>query len=82
MNILQVGIIHEILGNGIEAETLLWWGKNIALHQCLPLYVVSFSFLLGITIVSFFFHYFSCTPILHTLPGYEGCYTIYLHSGS
>ncbi|CAL5349368.1 unnamed protein product [Camellia sinensis] len=44
---LQVGIIHELIGNGSEAETLLWWGKNISGFQGLRLFKVAFSSILG-----------------------------------
>ncbi|XP_059463278.1 separase isoform X5 [Corylus avellana] len=44
---LQVGIIHEIIGNGAEAETFLSWGKNISCLQSLPLFIVAFSCVLG-----------------------------------
>jgi hypothetical protein len=45
---MQVGIIHEIIGNGAEAETFLIWGKNISCLQSLPLFIVAFSCVLGI----------------------------------
>ncbi|XP_057978228.1 separase isoform X2 [Malania oleifera] len=44
---LQVGIIHEIIGNESEAEILLLSGKNISYSEGLPLFVVSFSSVLG-----------------------------------
>ncbi|XP_061982544.1 separase [Populus nigra] len=44
---LQVGTIHELIGNGIEAETFLRWGKDISRSQCLPLFIVAFSSVLG-----------------------------------
>ncbi|KAG8650212.1 hypothetical protein MANES_07G013200v8 [Manihot esculenta] len=44
---LQVGIVHEIIGNGGEAETFLLWGKNISCQQSLSLYIVAFSSVLG-----------------------------------
>ncbi|XP_028051085.1 separase-like [Camellia sinensis] len=44
---LQVGIIHELIGNGSEAETLLLWGKNISGFQGLRLFKVAFSSILG-----------------------------------
>ncbi|KAK7839536.1 separase [Quercus suber] len=44
---LQIGIIHEITGNGAEAETFLIWGKNISCSQGLPLFIVAFSSVLG-----------------------------------
>ncbi|KAG6652968.1 separase isoform X5 [Carya illinoinensis] len=44
---LQVGIIHEIIGNGAEAETFLNWGKNISCLQILPPFIVAFSSVLG-----------------------------------
>ncbi|KAF5943040.1 hypothetical protein HYC85_020682 [Camellia sinensis] len=43
----KVGIIHELIGNGSEAETLLWWGKNISGFQGLRLFKVAFSSILG-----------------------------------
>ncbi|KAG9135415.1 hypothetical protein Leryth_007169 [Lithospermum erythrorhizon] len=44
---LQEGTIHEILGNGSEAETLLLWGKSISCLKSLPTFMVSFSTILG-----------------------------------
>lgn len=44
---LQVGTIHELIGNGIEAEIFLRWGKDISRSQCLPLFIVAFSSVLG-----------------------------------
>uniref|UniRef100_A0A2N9IGR6 separase n=1 Tax=Fagus sylvatica TaxID=28930 RepID=A0A2N9IGR6_FAGSY len=44
---LQIGIIHEIIGNGAEAETFLIWGKDISCLQSLPLFIVAFSSVLG-----------------------------------
>ncbi|XP_011008695.1 PREDICTED: separase [Populus euphratica] len=44
---LQVGTIHELIGNGIEAEIFLRWGKDISCSQCLPLFIVAFSSVLG-----------------------------------
>ncbi|XP_057494488.1 LOW QUALITY PROTEIN: separase-like [Actinidia eriantha] len=45
---LQVGIIHELIGNGSEAETLLLWGKDISTFQGLPIFKIAFSSVLGI----------------------------------
>lgn len=44
---IQVGLVHEIIGNGSEAETLLQWGKSISCLQSLPLFEVAFSSALG-----------------------------------
>ncbi|XP_052179939.1 separase isoform X3 [Diospyros lotus] len=44
---LQVGTIHEIIGNGYEAEALLLWGKSISNFQGLPIFKVAFSSVLG-----------------------------------
>ncbi|KAL5564053.1 hypothetical protein UlMin_033800 [Ulmus minor] len=44
---LQVGTVHEIIGNGAEAESLFLWGKDIASSQSLPLFMVAFSSVLG-----------------------------------
>lgn len=44
---MQVGIIHEMIGNGAEAETSLQWGKSISCKMKLPLFVVVFSLNLG-----------------------------------
>ncbi|XP_073049001.1 separase isoform X1 [Primulina eburnea] len=46
-SILQVGVVHEILGNGSEAEMLLRWGKNVSQFKSLPLFEISFSSVLG-----------------------------------
>ncbi|KAF7803655.1 separase isoform X2 [Senna tora] len=44
---LQVGIIHEMIGNGAEAEASLKWGKAISSKLELPLFMVAFSLILG-----------------------------------
>ncbi|CAN8325640.1 unnamed protein product [Cochlearia groenlandica] len=46
-SILQVGIVNELIGNGLEAETLLSWGKAISCSQSLFPFVVAFSSALG-----------------------------------
>lgn len=55
---LQVGIIHEIIGNGAEAEAVLQWGKTISCSQSLPLFTIAFCSVLGIAMhfSSFYFH--------------------------
>ncbi|KAF3592824.1 hypothetical protein DY000_02027105 [Brassica cretica] len=40
---LQVGIVNELIGNGLEAESLLSWGKAISCSQSLFPFVVAFS---------------------------------------
>ncbi|KAL9237436.1 hypothetical protein vseg_011984 [Gypsophila vaccaria] len=44
---LQVGILHETLGNVAEAEALFLVGKSISCLQNLPLFIISFSSCLG-----------------------------------
>ncbi|CAH9139462.1 unnamed protein product [Cuscuta epithymum] len=44
---LQVGIINEILGNGDVAKHYLQLGKVISCSQSLPLFIVSFSCIIG-----------------------------------
>ncbi|XP_030477632.1 separase isoform X2 [Cannabis sativa] len=44
---LQVGIAHELMGNGSEAESLFIWGKRISCAQNLSLFMVAFSSVLG-----------------------------------
>ncbi|KAG2240437.1 hypothetical protein Bca52824_090755 [Brassica carinata] len=44
---LQVGIVNELIGNGLEAESLLSWGKAISFSQSLFPFVVAFSSALG-----------------------------------
>ncbi|XP_065870788.1 separase isoform X2 [Euphorbia lathyris] len=44
---LQVGVIHEIIGNGGEAETFLIWGKDLSCQQSLSPFIVAFSTVLG-----------------------------------
>ncbi|WCJ18437.1 hypothetical protein M5689_000788 [Euphorbia peplus] len=44
---LQVGTIHEVIGNGGEAETFLMWGKDIACQQSLSPFIIAFSTGLG-----------------------------------
>lgn len=46
----QVGIIHELVGNGVEAEAFLLWGKSISCTQSLPQFIVAFSSILGMKI--------------------------------
>ncbi|KAH9685962.1 Separase [Citrus sinensis] len=46
-SVLQVGIIHELVGNGVEAEAFLLWGKSISCTQSLPQFIVAFSSILG-----------------------------------
>ncbi|KAK4739682.1 hypothetical protein R3W88_003379 [Solanum pinnatisectum] len=46
-SVLQVGTVHEMLGNGTEAKTLLVWGKDISCFQSLPLFIISFCCMLG-----------------------------------
>ncbi|VFQ59063.1 unnamed protein product [Cuscuta campestris] len=46
---LQVGIINEILGNGNAAKHYLQLGKDIAFSQSLPIFIASFSCILGQT---------------------------------
>lgn len=45
---MQVGKIYEMIGDGAEAVAHLKLGKEIASSVSLPLFVVSFSSLLGI----------------------------------
>lgn len=52
-NVIQVGTVQEIVGNGFEAEALLLWGKNISIFQGLPVFSVSFSTALGIQVCLF-----------------------------
>ncbi|KAJ0263460.1 Separase [Hirschfeldia incana] len=44
---LQVGIVNELIGNGLEAESLLSWGKAISCSQSLFPFIVAFSSALG-----------------------------------
>ncbi|KAK7328241.1 hypothetical protein VNO77_22343 [Canavalia gladiata] len=44
---LQVGIIHEMIGDGAEAETYLRWGKAISCSLKLPMFMITFSSSLG-----------------------------------
>ncbi|GER26714.1 separase [Striga asiatica] len=46
-SLLQVGCVHEILGNVTEADMLLRWGRNVSQFQGLPLFEISFSSMLG-----------------------------------
>ncbi|PON35191.1 Peptidase C50, separase [Trema orientale] len=43
-----VGIVHELIGNGDEAEAFFLWGKRIYCSQSLPIFMVAFSSALGI----------------------------------
>ncbi|KAK7412084.1 hypothetical protein VNO78_03531 [Psophocarpus tetragonolobus] len=44
---LQVGIIHDMIGDGAEAETYLKWGKAISCSLQLPLFTIVFTSSLG-----------------------------------
>ncbi|XP_010448796.1 PREDICTED: separase isoform X2 [Camelina sativa] len=44
---LQVGILNDLIGNGLEAETSLSWGKAISCSQSLFPFAVAFSSALG-----------------------------------
>ncbi|KAG9458960.1 hypothetical protein H6P81_003468 [Aristolochia fimbriata] len=44
---LQVGLIHETIGNGVEAEAFFRMGMKISCVQSLPLYRVAFGCFLG-----------------------------------
>ncbi|CAA7060137.1 unnamed protein product [Microthlaspi erraticum] len=44
---LQFGIVNELIGNGLEAETLLSWGQAFSCSQSLFPFVVAFSSALG-----------------------------------
>ncbi|KAK8469090.1 hypothetical protein PHAVU_006G212401 [Phaseolus vulgaris] len=44
---LQVGIIHEMIGDGAHAESHLKWGKTISCSLNLPFFTVAFSSSLG-----------------------------------
>ncbi|CAI0439202.1 unnamed protein product [Linum tenue] len=44
---LQVAFLDEMIGNGVEAEAFLLWGKEISCCLNLPLYNVAFSTVLG-----------------------------------
>ncbi|XP_040365998.1 separase-like isoform X2 [Rosa chinensis] len=46
-SILQVGVIHEILGNGAEAEYFLDRGKSLSCSHSLTLFNIVFSSFLG-----------------------------------
>ncbi|KFK31931.1 hypothetical protein AALP_AA6G177700 [Arabis alpina] len=46
-SILQVGVINELIGEGVEAECFLSRGKAIACMQSLQPFVVAFSLALG-----------------------------------
>ncbi|KAL6565883.1 hypothetical protein OROHE_004938 [Orobanche hederae] len=46
-SIIQVGYVHEILGDAREAEKGLMWGRNVAQFLRLPLFEISFSCALG-----------------------------------
>lgn len=58
----QVGIIHELVGNGVEAEAFLLWGKSISCTQCLPQFIVAFSSILGMKINLYKSLFIAVTP--------------------
>ncbi|KAF0931269.1 hypothetical protein E2562_002616 [Oryza meyeriana var. granulata] len=46
-SILQVALLHELIGNGAEAEVLLRTGKDISHFQGLPVFGITFTSALG-----------------------------------
>ncbi|XP_047043753.1 separase-like [Lolium rigidum] len=46
-SILQVAVMHELVGDGAEAEVLLRTGKEISCFQGLPIFAVVFTSVLG-----------------------------------
>ncbi|KAG8072566.1 hypothetical protein GUJ93_ZPchr0006g41913 [Zizania palustris] len=46
-SILQVALLHELIGNGAEAEVLLRTGKDISYFQGLPVFGITFALALG-----------------------------------
>ncbi|XP_037451889.1 separase-like isoform X2 [Triticum dicoccoides] len=46
-SILQVALMHELIGDGAEAEVLLRTGKEISCFQGLPIFAVVFTSALG-----------------------------------
>ncbi|CAN1164546.1 ESP1 [Linum perenne] len=44
---LQIAILHEMIGHGIEAQSFLLWGKEISCALNLPVFMVAFSSVLG-----------------------------------
>ncbi|CAM0943846.1 unnamed protein product [Alopecurus aequalis] len=46
-SILQVAVMHELIGDGAEAEVLLRTGKEISRLQGLPIFAVVFTSVLG-----------------------------------
>lgn len=51
---MQVGTIHELMGNGTEAETFFLWGRDISLSHDLTHFTVAFSSALGLPKLSGF----------------------------
>lgn len=41
-----------MIGNGVEAESFLLWGKSISCSQNLPLFEATFSSILGMKVIS------------------------------
>ncbi|KAL0890878.1 hypothetical protein Bca101_014861 [Brassica carinata] len=48
--LLMVGLVNELIGNGLEAESLLSWGKAISCSQSLFPFVIAFSSALEVTL--------------------------------
>uniref|UniRef100_A0ACD5YX29 Uncharacterized protein n=1 Tax=Avena sativa TaxID=4498 RepID=A0ACD5YX29_AVESA len=46
-SILQVSVMHELIGDGAEAEILLQTGREISCSQGLPIFAVNFTSVLG-----------------------------------
>ncbi|CAN1263571.1 ESP1 [Linum perenne] len=44
---LQIAILHEMIGHGVEAQSFLLWGKEISHAFNLPVFMVAFSSVLG-----------------------------------
>jgi len=60
--IFQVAMMHELIGNGTEAEVLLRTGKEISNFHGLLVFSIAFTSSLGTYIILLFF--FSAPPSL------------------
>ena len=74
--IFQVAMMHELIGNGTEAEVLLRTGKEISNFHGLLVFSIAFTSSLGTYIILLFFFFCSSIPLVsHSLDFVQVNYT-------
>ena len=73
--IFQVAMMHELIGNGTEAEVLLRTGKEISNFHGLLVFSIAFTSSLGTYIILLFFFCTSIPSVSHSLDFVQVNYT-------